>query len=342
MTTSRRKHLEARESKARHKLLSPKYQSQSSLGEYNRSSSSPKRVYFVNTITVIRKEDESREIDAMKSDASKDMGRNIIIEVDKKAEKGLESFETVIKEEETEEEEEDDSEYFDTFPTVEELGYHEWILKIPRPAWLHYHWIMSKGLESRKKPSNPIKISNFVGRVRGLKVFVVNFTYECDFIVLEDTTSIIYYHLGELVFGKPFVRKTRLVYDKEKGTMMFERDNEKITFKMPYKMERFNHIDFEGIKTGCIPPFVLENDDDHEKTYYSDNLILGPEYKQEESVSKEIQNLMKLKSRANSEGGEITNMNCVQKCFQENECEIFTVSGDGVRIFPDGVTSPDL
>ncbi|GKD52648.1 hypothetical protein Tco_1281624 [Tanacetum coccineum] len=47
--------------KSQSKLLSLKYQSQSSLGEQNRSSSTPKRVYFINTITVIRKEDESRE-----------------------------------------------------------------------------------------------------------------------------------------------------------------------------------------------------------------------------------------------------------------------------------------
>ncbi|GKB10901.1 hypothetical protein Tco_0844824 [Tanacetum coccineum] len=32
----------------------------------------------------------------------------------------------------------------------------------------------------------------------------------------------------------------------------------------------------------------------------------------------------------------------VTKFFQENKCEIFTVSGDSVRIFPDGVKSPDL
>ncbi|GJY10342.1 hypothetical protein Tco_0378527 [Tanacetum coccineum] len=82
------------------KLLSPKLQSQSSLGEQNRSSSSPKHVYFVNTITVIRKEDGSRETDAMESDASNDMGHNIIIIVDKKAKEGLDSFETVIEEDE--------------------------------------------------------------------------------------------------------------------------------------------------------------------------------------------------------------------------------------------------
>nr|GEV74430.1 hypothetical protein [Tanacetum cinerariifolium] len=38
---------------------------------------------------------------------------------------------------------------------------------------------------------------------------------------------------------------------------------------------------------------------------------------------------------------EITNrIGC--RNFQENECEIFTVPGDGVRIFPDGVAPPDL
>ncbi|GJX89751.1 hypothetical protein Tco_0343077 [Tanacetum coccineum] len=39
---------------------------------------------------------------------------------------------------------------------------------------------------------------------------------------------------------------------------------------------------------------------------------------------------------------EITNRIACRKFFQENECEFFTVSGDGVRNFPDGATSPDL
>nr|GEU92213.1 retrotransposon Orf1 [Tanacetum cinerariifolium] len=172
-------------------------------------------------------------------------------------------------------------EYFDTFPTLEELEYHEWLLKCPKPSWVkakirtrnlnnikiscmighflkrqayinlespiivmskqHYKGIMNKGLESRQKPSNPSKNSNFVGRVKGLKVFVGNFTYECNFMILEDTTSIIDHHLGEVVFGKPSVRKTVLVYDLEEGRVTFKKDNEKITFKIPHKMEAFNH-----------------------------------------------------------------------------------------------------
>nr|GEU64156.1 protein kinase-like domain, concanavalin A-like lectin/glucanase domain protein [Tanacetum cinerariifolium] len=147
---------------------------------------------------------------------------------------------------------------------------------------------MNKGLESRQKPSNPSKNINFIGRVRGLKVFIGNFTYECNFMILEDTTRIIDHHLGEVVFGKPFARKTSLVYDQDEGTVTFEKDKEKISFKMPHKMEAFNHIDFKDVNTDSIPPFVLENNDDCGKIYYTDSLNLGPEYSEDESISKEI------------------------------------------------------
>nr|GEY80935.1 putative ribonuclease H-like domain-containing protein [Tanacetum cinerariifolium] len=237
-------------------------------------------------------------------------------------------------------------EYSDTFPTLEELEYHEWLLKYPKPSWVrakirienlnnikiscmighflkrqayidlespitvmskqHYERIMNKGLESRQKPSNPSKNNNFVGRVRGLKVFIGNFTYEYNFIIMEDTTSVIDHHLGEIVFRKPFVRKTCLVYDPEEGTITFEKDNKKITFKMPHRMEAFDYIDFENVNTDSIPPFVLENNDDHGKTYYSDSLTLGPEYKEDESTRKEIRHLMKLKREAKRHKGEVT------------------------------------
>ncbi|GJZ37208.1 hypothetical protein Tco_0583399 [Tanacetum coccineum] len=62
---------------------------------------------------------------------------------------------------------------------------------------LNYYWIMSEGLKSRRKPSDPKKIVNFVGRVKGLKVSVENSLKNCDFVVLEDTTSVIDHYLGE-------------------------------------------------------------------------------------------------------------------------------------------------
>ncbi|GKE41445.1 hypothetical protein Tco_1468729 [Tanacetum coccineum] len=98
-----------------------------------------------------------------------------------------------------------------------------------------------------------------MGRVKGLKVFLGNFTYKCNFMVLEDTTSVIDHDLGSAVFGKPFVEATGLVYDKDEGTTTFEKDKEKIVFKMAHKVEMFKNIDFMDLKTDCIPPFVIEN-----------------------------------------------------------------------------------
>nr|GEU75213.1 protein kinase-like domain, concanavalin A-like lectin/glucanase domain protein [Tanacetum cinerariifolium] len=141
-------------------------------------------------------------------------------------------------EKEIKEEEEDSLKHFDTFPTMKELR-----------------------LGPRRKPSNLGKICNFIGRVKGLKVFVGNFTYECEFMVLEDTTSVIDHDLGLVVFEKPFVKATGLVYDREEGTITFEKYKENIVFKIPHEMEIFKHIDFTDIKTDRIPPFVIESDD---------------------------------------------------------------------------------
>nr|GEV31840.1 protein kinase-like domain, concanavalin A-like lectin/glucanase domain protein [Tanacetum cinerariifolium] len=219
-----------------------------------------------------------------------------------------------LKEKQKKKIDEDDPEHFDIFPTMKALRYHEWFLKNPWPSWvkakiitgnvnyvkfscmigkfnkdqvyldlespinvmsrLHYNWIISNRLEPKRKPSNPNKNCNFVGRVKGLRVFVGNFTYKCDFMMLEDTTSVIDHYLGSMVFGKPFMESTGLVYNKEEGT-----------------------------GTNSIPPFVIESDDDNcEKTHYSDSLDLGPEYKYEEYVCRGIRSLMAAKPRRKNKG----------------------------------------
>ncbi|GJU56173.1 protein kinase-like domain, concanavalin A-like lectin/glucanase domain protein [Tanacetum coccineum] len=164
---------------------------------------------------------------------------------------------------------------------------------------------LKEKLEQRRKPSNPKQICNFVGRVKGLRVFIGNFTYECDFVVLEDTTSIIDHDLGSVIFGKPFVEETRHVYDMKEGAVTLEKDKEKIVFKMPHKMKIFKHIDFTDIKTGRIPLFVIRSDDDNsKKTHYLDNLNLGPEYKYDENVCRAIRSLIAMTGRRDK--GEVT------------------------------------
>ncbi|GKD46418.1 hypothetical protein Tco_1271063 [Tanacetum coccineum] len=169
------------------------------------------RTQLGNSKTTIL-EDEAKEEGNVKSSTTEYKDHEMTVE-------SKEEFEEET-EEEIEEKEEDSPKHFDTFPTMKELRYHEWLLKNPRPLWvkakirtgnlnkvkfscmighfdkkqayldmespinvmsrLHYIWIMSKRLEPRMKPSNPKKICNFMGRVKGLKVFVENFTYKCD------------------------------------------------------------------------------------------------------------------------------------------------------------------
>ncbi|GJR78764.1 MAK10-like protein [Tanacetum coccineum] len=205
------------------------------------------------------------------------------------------------------EEEDEDDENFNSFPTMKELSHHEWLLKNPRPPWVNariragslnnikiscmighffkkhdyidlespinimsmrqYNQIMTYGLRSRQKPLNPNKISNFVGRVKNLKIFIGSFAYECDFMILEDTTSIIDRCLGEMVFGRPFIDETGLVYNKEEGTVMFKQDNEKIKFKMPHTMEIFKQTRIYGLCVNMIVEkgYHRDSDDDNEE-----------------------------------------------------------------------------
>ncbi|GJX91261.1 hypothetical protein Tco_0344587 [Tanacetum coccineum] len=105
---------------------------------------------------------------------------------------------------------------------------------------------------------------------------------------------------------------------------------------MPHKMGTFNHIDFKDVNTDSIPPLVLRLSYDRGKTNYSDSLTLGPEYREDESISKEIRHLMKLEREAKRSKGEVT------KFLIKNKEEFFTVPGDGVKIKPDGVASPAM
>ncbi|GJQ96543.1 MAK10-like protein [Tanacetum coccineum] len=61
------------------KLLSPKYLSQSSLEEQNRNPSSPKCVHFINSIVILRKEDEPEEEETMEPNAAKDNDHNATV-----------------------------------------------------------------------------------------------------------------------------------------------------------------------------------------------------------------------------------------------------------------------
>nr|GEV41892.1 retrovirus-related Pol polyprotein from transposon opus [Tanacetum cinerariifolium] len=135
----------------------------------------------------------------------------------------------------------------------------------------------------------------------------------------KDTTSVINHYLGGMVLGKAFVKETGLVYDKDEGTVKFQKEGENIIFKMPHKLEMFKHIEKDILKTDNIPSFIITgNDFNQKKTHYFDRLNLGPAYGRDESTTR-----------------------CVETT-SENSATLSGLSSDRVRIVPDCVKPPEM
>ena len=71
-------------------------------------------------------------------------------------------------------------------------------------------------------------MSNFVGRVKGLHVFVGNFTYVTDFVIIEDIRPVIDGCLSQVVFVKLFVEASKMNYDQSLGIGRFKDENDEI------------------------------------------------------------------------------------------------------------------
>ncbi|GJT79774.1 hypothetical protein Tco_1054116 [Tanacetum coccineum] len=213
--------------------------------------SSPKCVHFINSVVILRTEDEVMGEENVKPNVIKCNDHEMTAKAKEKVEEESEDE----FEEEIEEKEEEDIEYFDTFPTLEELGYHEWLLKYPKPSWVK--------AKIKIGSLNNVKFSCMIG----------HFEKKQAYIDLESTTNV----MSRLHYN--WIMSGRLIYDMKEGIVAFEVDNEKLNiFKMPHKMEMFKNVDVTGVSTDSIPPFVVGGDDDgNEKTHYSDSLNLGPE-----------------------------------------------------------------
>ncbi|GJX07714.1 hypothetical protein Tco_0195646 [Tanacetum coccineum] len=98
--------LQSKGIKSPSKLLFPKYLSQTSVTEQNKNPSSPKHVYFVNSIVILNKENEAEEENSVEPSKTEYTNREHANETDEEVESEKE-----VKEEtkgETKEEEEDD------------------------------------------------------------------------------------------------------------------------------------------------------------------------------------------------------------------------------------------
>ncbi|GJT14083.1 hypothetical protein Tco_0861125 [Tanacetum coccineum] len=119
-----------------------------------------------------------------------------------------------------------------------------------------YNWIMRRKLDLRENGG----ISNFTGRIKGMHVFVGNFTYVVDFMIVEDISSIIDHR--------------------------FIRGPNEVSYKMPHKIEQYEPLsDLEKEHTKLV---YLRNEEDKRRgveyvmskilRFYKEFLERGPEY----------------------------------------------------------------
>nr|GEV38675.1 protein kinase-like domain, concanavalin A-like lectin/glucanase domain protein [Tanacetum cinerariifolium] len=112
---------------------------------------------------------------------------------------------------------------------------------------------MTACLAPRKNPKNPSGHNNFTDRAKGMHIFIGNFTYVSDFMIVEDINSVI--------------------------------DPREIADKMPHKIEQYDSLSNDEKEN--MKSVYLRNDEDKNKGveylmskilgFYKERLDLGPE-----------------------------------------------------------------
>nr|GEV67141.1 30S ribosomal protein S5, chloroplastic [Tanacetum cinerariifolium] len=167
--------------------------------------------------------------------------------------------------------------YFDIFPTRSELAYHKYLMCSPIPVIFLRNPIIMKGCPSNLKipcnighvhveiayidPNSPLNIMtlmmynlimrrrfyprknsnrgvrNFTERIKGMHVFIRNFTCFINIIIVKDISLIIDPRLSQVVLGKPFVEISNMTHDPPKGVVRFANGTDEVTYKMPHMIE---------------------------------------------------------------------------------------------------------
>nr|GEV33959.1 DC1, C1-like, zinc finger, RING/FYVE/PHD-type [Tanacetum cinerariifolium] len=124
-------------------------------------------------------------------------------------------------------------EFFDTFPTRDELTYH-------------------KKLDPRENSNGGV--SNFTRKIKRMHVFIGNF------MIIEDISSIIDPWLSQVVQEKPFVEISNMTHDPQEGVVRFINGDDEVSYKMPYKIEKYNSL--SNLKKEHTESVYLRNEED--------------------------------------------------------------------------------
>ncbi|GJR54272.1 hypothetical protein Tco_1404793 [Tanacetum coccineum] len=124
-----------------------------------------------------------------------------------------------------------------------------------------YNWIMGRKLNPREDANGGI--SNFTGRIKGMHVFVGNFTYVIDFMIVEDISSIIDPRLSQVVLGRPFIKISNMTHDPLEGVVRNEQDKRR---GVEHVMSKILGFYKECLELG--PEYLTGIDDEEEVTLY--------------------------------------------------------------------------
>ncbi|GJX79027.1 hypothetical protein Tco_0327176 [Tanacetum coccineum] len=143
---------------------------------------------------------------------------------------------------------------------------------------------IERKLDPRDNPNRGV--SNFTRRIKGMHVFVENFTYVIDFMIVEDISSIVDPRLSQVVLGKPFVEISNITHDPSLGVVKFTDRINEIAYKMPHKIEQYDSL--SDLEKEHMKSVNLRNEEDKRRGveyvmskilgFYKECLELGPEY----------------------------------------------------------------
>ncbi|GKE25562.1 retrotransposon ORF1, partial [Tanacetum coccineum] len=122
-----------------------------------------------------------------------------------------------------------------------------------------YNWIMRRKLDPRENANGGI--SNFTGRIKGMHLFIGNFTYVVDFMIVEDISSIIDPRLSQVVLGWPFIEISNMTHNLPEGVVRNKNDKRR---GVDYVMSKILGFYKECLELG--PEYVTGLDDEGEVT----------------------------------------------------------------------------
>ncbi|GJT78597.1 hypothetical protein Tco_1045322 [Tanacetum coccineum] len=138
------------------------------------------------------------------------------------------------------------------------------------------------------------KGNNVIGALMNVPIFVGTFSIVTDFAVLENMDTYRDERMGDVIFGKPFLREVGIKTRRFEGMITIYNGDDEVTYQMVRSHPRFKHHTNE--QCNKIPPLLKVREEDKNngishtyqklKGFYKGVLNLGPDYIRDANMEK--------------------------------------------------------